>query len=58
MLYLIRRTNVPEWILLAAGTLLLYWPGLVTDGAGLVLVGIVYLSQRARNARQPVRAPA
>ncbi|MDH3216279.1 MAG: TRAP transporter fused permease subunit, partial [Candidatus Krumholzibacteria bacterium] len=49
MLYLIRRTNLLEWIALAAATLLLYWPGFLTDASGLALVGVVYLSQRARN---------
>jgi TRAP transporter 4TM/12TM fusion protein len=59
MLYLIRKTNVIEWLLLAAATLLLYWPGFVSDGAGLVVVGIVYLLQKARNSKDAGRmAPA
>jgi TRAP transporter 4TM/12TM fusion protein len=48
MLYLIRRTNLFEWIALAAATVLLYWPGFLTDASGLLLVGGVYLSQRTR----------
>ncbi|NNL44698.1 MAG: hypothetical protein HKO74_04665, partial [Woeseiaceae bacterium] len=47
----IRKTNVIEWLILAVATVLLYWPTLLTDGAGLVLVAIVYLSQKARNKR-------
>jgi TRAP-type uncharacterized transport system fused permease subunit len=52
MLYLIRRTNLIEWITLAAATLLLYWPGWITDATGLILTAAVYLSQRARNRRE------
>ena len=51
MAYFIRKTNVIEWVILAVATILLYWPTLVTDGAGLVLVAIVYASQKARNRR-------
>jgi TRAP transporter 4TM/12TM fusion protein len=47
--FLIRRTNLLEWLLLAAGTVLLYWPTLLTDGMGLLLVAAVYMSQKARN---------
>jgi len=48
----IRRTNLLEWLVLAAATVLLYWPTLVTDGAGLVLVAVVWMSQKARNRRE------
>ena len=60
MAYFIRKTNVIEWVILAVATILLYWPTLVTDGAGLVLVAIVYASQKARNRRdgQPEAAAA
>ncbi len=58
MFWFIRRTNVPEWILLAAGTLLLYWPTLLTDAVGLALVVLVYLSQKARNRRDLAAATA
>jgi UPF0716 family protein affecting phage T7 exclusion len=51
MLYFIRRTNLVEWIALAAATFLLYWPGYLTDATGLLLVGGVYLMQKARNRR-------
>lgn len=50
--YLIRRTNIIEWVLLAPATLLLYWPTFITDGAGLVLVAIVYFSQKMRNKKE------
>ncbi len=59
MFYLIRRTTIPEWALLAVGTVLLYWPTFLTDGAGLVLVAAVYIMQKAKNRRddlQPARA--
>ncbi len=49
--YLIRKTNLIEWLILAVSTVLLYWPTFITDGAGLVLVAIVYISQKARNKR-------
>ncbi|MBT8091687.1 MAG: TRAP transporter fused permease subunit [Gammaproteobacteria bacterium] len=58
--YFIRKTNLIEWLILAVATVLLYWPTLITDGAGLVLVAIVYASQKARNKRdeQSGLAPA
>ena len=49
--YFIRRTNLVEWLILAVATVLLYWPTLITDGAGLLLVAVVYFSQKARNRR-------
>jgi TRAP-type uncharacterized transport system fused permease subunit len=49
--YFIRKTNLIEWLILAVATVLLYWPTLISDGAGLVLVAIVYISQKARNKR-------
>ena len=49
--FFIRKTNLIEWLVLAVATVLLYWPTLITDGAGLLLVGAVYLSQKARNRR-------
>jgi len=59
MLFLIRKTNLLEWVLLAAATFLLYWPGFVTDGTGLLLVAAVYGLQKFRNARDAGRmAPA
>ncbi|MEZ4655866.1 MAG: TRAP transporter large permease subunit, partial [Candidatus Eisenbacteria bacterium] len=52
MFYFIRRTNLLEWLLLAIGTFLLYWPGFITDGAGLIVVALVYLLQRSRNQKE------
>lgn len=48
MFFLIRKTNIPEWLVLAVATVLLYWPSFLTDGVGLLLVGGVYLSQKYR----------
>jgi len=51
MFYLIRKTSIIEWLLLAAATLLLYWPTLITDGAGLLAAALVYIMQKARNKK-------
>jgi TRAP transporter 4TM/12TM fusion protein len=57
--YFIRKTNLIEWLILAVATVLLYWPTLITDAAGLVLVAVVYMSQKARNRRdEQTGAPA
>lgn len=61
MVFLIRKTNLIEWLLLAVATVLLYWPGFVTDGSGLLLVGLVYAMQKFRNRRDaagPTPVPA
>src|SRR5690554_4200894 len=50
--YLRRGTRMHEWIVLAAATFLLYWPGFVTDAIGVVLVALVWWLQRDA---QPVR---
>jgi TRAP-type uncharacterized transport system fused permease subunit len=47
MLYLIRRTSTVEWLLLALATVLLFWPGLVTDATGAALLAAVIVSQIA-----------
>ncbi len=52
MVFFIRKTSLLEWLILAAATLLLYWPGFITDGAGLALVAIVYFSQKLRTRRE------
>lgn len=44
--YLRRQTRWHEWLLLGAGTLLLYWPTFVSDIAGLALVALVWWLQR------------
>jgi TRAP-type uncharacterized transport system fused permease subunit len=51
MFYWIRRTTIVEWLMLAPATLLLYWPTIVTDIAGIVLVGLVWFMQRSKNKR-------
>jgi len=58
MFYLIRKTNIIAWLLLAAGTFLLYWPTLITDGAGLVLVALVVILQKARDRKDMQLQPA
>src|SRR5690606_2006501 len=50
--FLRRGTRMHEWIVLAAATFLLYWPGFVTDAIGVVLVALVWWLQRDA---QPVR---
>ena len=58
MFYLIRRTSIIEWLLLAVATVLLFWPGFLTDGLGLGLVALVVVMQKARNRRDLQRQPA
>ncbi|WP_417615810.1 TRAP transporter permease [Oceanisphaera sp.] len=48
--YLRRKTKLYEWLLLGAGTLLLYWPTLISDIAGLALVALVWWLQRENSA--------
>ena len=52
MFYFLRKTTLPEWLLLAGGTVLLYWPTFMSDGLGLVLVAIVYMLQKAKNRKE------
>ncbi|MCB9465471.1 MAG: TRAP transporter fused permease subunit [Candidatus Eisenbacteria bacterium] len=56
MLYLIRKTNLIEWLLLAVATVLLYWPGFVTDGLGILLVVLVWFLQRNKNKKDALTA--
>jgi len=58
MFFLIRRTSIIEWLLLAVGTVCLYWPTIVTDLAGLALVALVIFLQKARNRRDLQLKPA
>lgn len=44
--FLRRRTKLYEWLLLGAGTFLLYWPTLLTDAAGLAIFAAVWWLQR------------
>lgn len=52
MLYFIRRTSVTEWLILAVATVLLYWPTIITDVAGLTLWAIVYVLQKTKNKKE------
>jgi hypothetical protein len=56
MFYWIRRTSVLEWLILAPATVLLYWPTIVTDIIGIVLVGLVWFMQRSKNKREKAAA--
>ncbi len=58
MFYLIRKTSIFEWLLLAVGTFLLYWPTLITDGAGLIVVALVIIMQKAKNKKDMQLQPA
>jgi TRAP-type uncharacterized transport system fused permease subunit len=58
MFFLIRKTNILEWLLLAAGTILLYWPTIITDAAGLLVVALVVIMQKARNKKDLQLQPA
>jgi TRAP transporter 4TM/12TM fusion protein len=52
MMFWFRRTTLPEWLILAIGTLFLYWPTLVTDAIGLVMVGSVIFMQITKNKKE------
>jgi len=52
MMFWFRRTTLLEWLLLAVGTIFLYWPTLPTDGIGLVLVGSVIFMQTTKNKKE------
>ncbi len=58
MFFWIRRTTPLEWIILAAATVLLYTPGVVTDTTGLGLVALVWFMQKAKNKRDLAAAAA
>jgi len=52
MFYWLRKTNLPEWLLLAAATILLYWPTLLTDALGIGLTALVLFLQIAKNKKE------
>jgi TRAP transporter 4TM/12TM fusion protein len=52
MMFWFRRTTILEWLLLAVGTLFLYWPTLASDGVGLVMVGLAIFMQIAKNKKE------
>jgi TRAP transporter 4TM/12TM fusion protein len=57
--YFRRGTRIHEWLLLAAGTLLLYWPSFLTDAFGLGLFALVWWMQRdAQLLAKPASAAA
>ncbi len=58
MFFWVRRTTWTEWIVLAAATVLLYWPTIPTDLAGLVLVAFVWFRQHTKNKREMTAAVA
>jgi TRAP transporter 4TM/12TM fusion protein len=58
MFFLIRKTNIFEWLLLAVSTVLLFWPTFLTDGMGLVLVALVIFMQKFREKRDLRLQPA
>jgi len=53
--FLRRRSKLPEFVLLGVGTVLLYWPTLITDAVGLAVVALVWWLQRDA---VPVARPA
>lgn len=56
MFYWIRRTSVLEWLILAPATVLLYWPTIITDVIGIVLVALVWFMQHSKNKRDQAAA--
>jgi TRAP transporter 4TM/12TM fusion protein len=58
MFYWVRRTSLLEWLMLAPATLLLYWPSILTDLAGIALVGAVWILQRRKNKLDEARLAA
>jgi len=56
MFYWFRRTNLMEWVILAAATIFLYWPTIITDVVGLGLVAVVLFSQIQRNKKDEQKA--
>ncbi len=56
-LFWIRCTTIPEWLILAAATVLLYWPTFITDGIDIALVTRVWFMQKRSMGEAPL-APA
>ncbi|MEW6427121.1 MAG: TRAP transporter fused permease subunit [Thermodesulfobacteriota bacterium] len=56
--FFIRRTSLAEWLILAVATVLLYWPTILTDLAGLALWAMVYAMQKIKNKRALRPQPA
>jgi TRAP-type uncharacterized transport system fused permease subunit len=58
MFFWVRKTTVPEWLVLAVATVLLYTPGVVTDLTGIVLVTAIGYIQHRKNKRDQALAAA
>ena len=52
MFFWFRRTTLLEWVILAIGTVFLYWPTLFTDAIGIGLVGLVIFMQITKNKKE------
>src|SRR5210317_1770573 len=52
MFFWFRRTTLFEWVILAVGTVFLYWPTLITDAVGIALVGFVIFMQITKNKKE------
>lgn len=55
--YLRRGMRLHEWLVMGVATFLLFWPGFVTDAAGLALVALVWWLQRDAESSGPQRTP-
>ena len=53
--FLRRKTKLYEWIILGLATILLYWPSLLSDVAGIALIGAVWWLQRDAQEIAPVK---
>lgn len=58
MFFWVRKTTIPEWLVLAVATVLLYTPGVVTDLTGIVLVTAIGYIQHRKNKRDQALAAA
>jgi TRAP transporter 4TM/12TM fusion protein len=58
MFFWVRKTTLPEWLVLAVATVLLYTPGVVTDLTGIVLVTVIGYIQHRKNKRDQALAAA
>ena len=56
MFYWLRRTTWLEWLALVVATILLYWPTLITDLSGAVIVAGILWWQNRKNLQQQTLA--
>ena len=54
MVYWLRRTTLVEWLALGIATVLLYWPTLVTDLSGALIVALILWWQNRKNVREAI----